>query len=147
MLCSGITGAIAASNPDNSCVCKPGLSWDYNKYICYCNGLINGNTCLPCNSAIGSSGINSLDTTKCACIGQSTWDSFLKVCLCGANQIITYEGNCVTCSTTLDANIVGVNDRYNCKCGDTYFWDNLQNKCIKCGTGGLANSDSKSKGY
>lgn len=66
-----------------------------------------------------------------------------KKCTCGTNQIITYDGSCLTCSTTLDANIVAgspATDLYNCKCADPFFWDNIQNKCIKCGTGGLENS-------
>jgi peptide methionine sulfoxide reductase MsrB len=146
LLCSGVTGSTAASNPDNSCVCKPGLTWDTIKLTCYCDGLTIGTTCYPCNSKIGAQGISKADSSQCSCIGQLTWDAFKRLCICGANQIITYEGNCLTCSTDLDANIIGTVDRYNCKCADPYFWDNIRQKCIKCGTGGLANSGNKVKG-
>ena len=146
VLCSALSGSTPASSAGNICVCKPTLTWDSVKLDCLCAGVNTGTACIPCVANIGASALNTADTTKCVCIGQLTWNPILKQCGCGTNQIITYEGNCVTCATTLDANIVGVNDRYNCKCADPFFWDNIQNKCIKCGTGGLANSNGKTMG-
>ena len=142
--CKKLTGSTSASILGVGCVCKATLSWDPLTKQCFCNGLVSKKTCLSCDSFIGAVTLNPNNKEACLCVGQLTWDGLMKKkCTCGTNQIITYDGSCLTCSTTLDANIVAgspATDLYNCKCADPFFWDNIQNKCIKCGTGGLENS-------
>ncbi len=146
--CKKLKDSTSASVLGVGCVCKPTLTWDPLTKKCFCNGLITGTKCLSCDAFIGAVTLNPLDKAKCTCVDQLTWDALKKLCVCGRNQIITYDGSCLTCSTTLDANIAAATPRadiYNCNCTDPYFWDNIRNQCIKCGTGGLANSDKKVK--
>lgn len=154
--CQNISFATGASNLGISCVCKPTFVWNLNSNTCKCDGnsimgpvVGNNQSCIICNAFVGSSGIDPTDSTKCLCLGSLTWDSLKKLCICpsysynvtvGRNTttvtvyfIISPNASCIPCNSSTDPNIFGPPiDAYNCKCANTYIWNNLLMKCVKC---------------
>lgn len=139
--CKSISNSANSTANSTACKCAPTFTWLSNS-TCGCppDAVIIAGKCFICNSSVGATGVAS--STTCACSNSivNTWNAFTLSCNCGTTSIKKPDGSCALCSS-LSANTNGIVDSYNCKCTGTFFWDNIQMKCISCSN--IANGLSK----
>jgi hypothetical protein len=131
-------------------VCAATFMWSQNSLTCVCNSTsvpgptVSGVTrCLNCDRFVGASGVDNANSARCRCLGSSLiWDDLKKLCLCPVSTsspfwIIAPNATCIPCNANTDPNITpgsSTVDAYNCRCADSFFWDNIRMRCVRCST-------------